>query len=288
MIVPPPLGHVEGNGIHPALDGGPPSAGCGRRSGPSTPARNGQVRLHQPFQKQLKLNIEKTSALGCDIFGLFLKGGLRGGGLRAEVEGKNTQPGGSATSRWFARPTPPPPPANRGGPPSVSHAGAEAPPTSMCAGLLFASLGAHFNLAPLGMSNGVLPPMNQFKMFFVQASSPTPSMHQKLTEHGKCCMQKQPTSNQNFGWIKDPGFHYENLYKPRIIGATKGVMATYFEHYVSDCKLMSFGWEVYMFVVNGHIFKKTKFFSNRCKNVTNLFMFCWYDQSINLFMNNIF
>ena len=27
--------------------------------------------------------------------------------------------------------------------------------------------------------------MNQYRMFFVQTSATTPSMHQKLTEHGK-------------------------------------------------------------------------------------------------------
>ena len=46
MRVPPPLGQAEYDEIHWALDDGPPSAGCGRRSGPSAPARKGRVHLH--------------------------------------------------------------------------------------------------------------------------------------------------------------------------------------------------------------------------------------------------
>ena len=46
MRAPPPLGEAEGDELHPRMDGGPPSTGWGRWSGPSTPARNGRVRLH--------------------------------------------------------------------------------------------------------------------------------------------------------------------------------------------------------------------------------------------------
>ena len=35
MSAPPPLGQAEGNKVHPWADGGPPSAGYERRSGPS-------------------------------------------------------------------------------------------------------------------------------------------------------------------------------------------------------------------------------------------------------------
>jgi hypothetical protein len=48
MRAPPPLGQAEDDDFHPDGWRGPPSAGCGRRSGPSAPARKGQVRLHQP------------------------------------------------------------------------------------------------------------------------------------------------------------------------------------------------------------------------------------------------
>jgi hypothetical protein len=47
----PPVSQAEGNGIHSPSDGGPPSAGCGRRSGPSAPAWKRRVHLHQPTYK---------------------------------------------------------------------------------------------------------------------------------------------------------------------------------------------------------------------------------------------
>jgi hypothetical protein len=39
------------------------------------------------------------------------------------------------------------------------------------------------------------PSVSQCRIFFIRTSTPTPSMHRKLAEHGKCCMQKktQPT-----------------------------------------------------------------------------------------------
>ena len=48
MRAPPPLGQAEDDDFHPGWMAGPPSAGWGRRSGPSAPARKGRVRLHQP------------------------------------------------------------------------------------------------------------------------------------------------------------------------------------------------------------------------------------------------
>jgi hypothetical protein len=48
MRAPPPLGQAEDNDFHPGWMAGPPSAGWGRRSGPSAPARKGRVCLHQP------------------------------------------------------------------------------------------------------------------------------------------------------------------------------------------------------------------------------------------------
>ena len=47
-----------------------------------------------------------------------------------------------------------------------------------------------------------LASMNQYREFFVQTSTPTPSMHQKFTEHGKFCMQKKPTPIQYVVWVE--------------------------------------------------------------------------------------
>jgi hypothetical protein len=42
------------------------------------------------------------------------------------------------------------------------------------------------------------------KKLFFHTSTPTPSMHRKLTEHGKLfCMQKNQQPNKNSGRIKD-------------------------------------------------------------------------------------
>ena len=43
-----PVSQAMGDGIHLAVDGGPPFDGCGRRSELSAPTQKGQVRLHKP------------------------------------------------------------------------------------------------------------------------------------------------------------------------------------------------------------------------------------------------
>ena len=59
-------------------------------------------------------------------------------------------------------------------------------------------MGVKLILAPIGMSKRVCPPM-----FFVQSSTPTPRMHQKLTEHGQFCMQNIPLLAKNLVDLKD-------------------------------------------------------------------------------------
>ena len=54
----------------------------------------------------------------------------------------------------------------------------------------FGLLRAKLILAPLGMPKWVWPSMNWYRTFFVQTSTLPPSMHQKHTEHGRCCMLK--------------------------------------------------------------------------------------------------
>ena len=53
----------------------------------------------------------------------------------------------------------------------------------------FGSLRAKVILAPLGMPKWVWPSMNQHRVIFVQTSTLPPSMHHKLPDHGRCCMQ---------------------------------------------------------------------------------------------------
>jgi hypothetical protein len=62
-------------------------------------------------------------------------------------------------------------------------------------------LGAQLILAPLGI--WVRPPMNWYRMFFVQSSTPTPSMHQKLIDHGKFCMQNNQLQIKTLVELKD-------------------------------------------------------------------------------------
>ena len=52
----------------------------------------------------------------------------------------------------------------------------------------FGSFRAKLVLAPLGMPKWVWPSMNRYRMFYVQTSTLPPSMHGKLTEHGRCCI----------------------------------------------------------------------------------------------------
>jgi hypothetical protein len=53
----------------------------------------------------------------------------------------------------------------------------------------FGSSRAELILAPLGMPKWVWRSVNQFKMFFVQTSTLPPSMHKRLTKHGRCRMR---------------------------------------------------------------------------------------------------
>ena len=48
MSPPQPFGQAEEDENCRGLDGGPPSASVGKRSGPSAPARKGRVRHPQP------------------------------------------------------------------------------------------------------------------------------------------------------------------------------------------------------------------------------------------------
>ena len=45
--------------------------------------------------------------------------------------------------------------------------------------------------------------MNQYRMFFVQTSTLPPSMHQKISEHGKYCLQNNQLSTQRHIKLED-------------------------------------------------------------------------------------
>ena len=45
--------------------------------------------------------------------------------------------------------------------------------------------------------------LNQWRMFFVQSSTLPPSMHCKLTEHGRCCMQNNHNPTKGLTEIKE-------------------------------------------------------------------------------------
>jgi hypothetical protein len=67
----------------------------------------------------------------------------------------------------------------------------------------FSSLRAKLILALLGMPKWVWPLMNQYRMFFVQTSTPPPRMHQKLTKHGKFCKQNNQLPTKSHDELKD-------------------------------------------------------------------------------------
>jgi len=56
-----------------------------------------------------------------------------------------------------------------------------------------------FSLAPLGMRNCVWASMNWCRIFFVQTSTLSPSIHWKRTEHGRVLYAKP---NQKSWWIR--------------------------------------------------------------------------------------
>ena len=66
----------------------------------------------------------------------------------------------------------------------------------------FGSLRVKLNLAPLGMPKWVWPSMNRDKMFFIQTSTIPPSMHRKLTEHGRSFFAKRSTLDRKSCWVK--------------------------------------------------------------------------------------
>ena len=49
---------------------------------------------------------------------------------------------------------------------------------------------------------------NRYRYFFVQTSTPTPSINQKVTEFGKCCMQNDQLRLE----VKDNAFVLSELY----------------------------------------------------------------------------
>ena len=71
----------------------------------------------------------------------------------------------------------------------------------------FASLRAKIVLSHLGMPRAVWSSMNRYGMFVIQTSTLPPSIHQKLSKHGRSCMQNnqlQPKvmlSQRNPQWI---------------------------------------------------------------------------------------
>ena len=45
--------------------------------------------------------------------------------------------------------------------------------------------------------------MNLYKMFFVQTSTPPQSIHQKLTEHGRCCIPNNQLPIKSFDQLEN-------------------------------------------------------------------------------------
>ena len=64
--------------------------------------------------------------------------------------------------------------------------------------------------------------MNQYGMPFVQTSTLTPSMHPKLTEHGKLCMRNNQLPTKTLVELKDNSIVYWISYKAhfREVGPT--------------------------------------------------------------------
>ena len=68
----------------------------------------------------------------------------------------------------------------------------------------FGSLRVKLILARLGMPKWVWPSMNQYRMFFVHTSTPTPIIYQKLTKHANYCMQNnQLTTKLLAEWMEN-------------------------------------------------------------------------------------
>ena len=67
---------------------------------------------------------------------------------------------------------------------------------------LWGSLRPNLSLAPLGMGKCIWSLMHWYRIFFIQSSTLAQRMHWILTEHGRSCMQKQPTPDQKSCWVR--------------------------------------------------------------------------------------
>ena len=61
MSVPPPLGHAEGNGIHPAFDGGPPPSAKGGGADHPPHVRRDGLASTSHFEKKLNIKSKRKS-----------------------------------------------------------------------------------------------------------------------------------------------------------------------------------------------------------------------------------
>ena len=61
------------------------------------------------------------------------------------------------------------------------------------------------------MPKWVWSSMNQYRMFLVQTSTPTPSMHQKFTKDGRCCMQTTNSQPEVLLNLKDNSISWNQL-----------------------------------------------------------------------------
>ena len=57
-----------------------------------------------------------------------------------------------------------------------------------------------FRQTALNLGPWVWPSMNWYRIFFVQTSTPLPSMHRNLTERVRCCMQRTNSQPKAICW----------------------------------------------------------------------------------------
>ena len=62
---------------------------------------------------------------------------------------------------------------------------------------------AKLKVASLDMPKWVSPSMNWYRTFFIQTSTLSPSMHRKLTKHGRSCMQNNHLPTKSFVELED-------------------------------------------------------------------------------------
>jgi hypothetical protein len=55
--------------------------------------------------------------------------------------------------------------------------------------------------------------MDQYRKFFIQTSTPTPSMHRKHHGHGKFCIHNNQLPTRTLVELKDNSIVYGNLIK---------------------------------------------------------------------------